>query len=161
MDYVVKKWNHALNCWVLDSSVVSNEGKYWDAKTGAWVVDPACTKDDKPSLTRQIANIGEQKMLETSKKKIEEIPTPKTLEKTTGKTSYSYPTKPWEGVDAKRFPSTFMTLVKLYHLHEWYRVGPWVSDDEYKDRLKGIYREKAKSTQMVPRYHSVYNDWEY
>jgi hypothetical protein len=153
MDYQIKKWNNTLQCWVLDTGNTVVPTKFWDAKLGKWVEDPsmqASPQSPQKSLTGQIAEIGAQG---GKGRKIEEIPTPKEEDKKTYSAYTPYVvTRPWTGVDRNRFPNTFMALVKLYYAKDWYNVGPYISDDDYRDRvLKGIYKPQSKSV-MQPNY---------
>lgn len=182
-DLEKRKWSHVLNCWVLDLNSVEQvsrpsssawrppgEGYFWDAKEGAWVKDPTQEK----SLTRIVAETGAE--IERNRapsgetKKVEEIPNgPSTVkdwrtkaeERKEVKTNYTYttwkPTYPWEGLDTKKYRSVFMELAKQYFAKDWYKVGPYISDEEYKERVyKGIYRPQVKTTH-TPNYNGYGN----
>jgi hypothetical protein len=43
--------------------------------------------------------------------------------------SYEYkPAKPFDGLDRKKWPHTFITLMLFYYNPEWYKMTRWVSD---------------------------------
>lgn len=66
--------------------------------------------------------------------------------------SYTYvPVKPWEGLDRKKWPNTFMTLLRLYYDSSWYH-GKTIPDSEYRDRI--LHGKYAKE----PKYGSYYTD---
>lgn len=158
MDYQVKKWSHTLQCWVLDTGktreVKEREkhepGTYWDAKEGRWVKDVTQEK----SLTAQIADVGK----EVEKRKIEEIPATKVItSSSSSSSSYQYnTTRPWTGMDRFKWPNTFMTLIKMYYAKDWWSAGPYIAEDDYRDRiLKGIYKPQVK----YPSYTSNYGNY--
>ena len=171
-DYQLKKWNHNLQCWVLDNGPKVNDGRFWDAKTGTWVLDPAHA--DKPSeipLTKAIAAIG--------KEKAEEIPNGSQSKKTVYESSSCElgprksvaevpkwaAARPWVGVDKNRFPSTFMKLVQMYYATDWYQAGPYIADEVYLDRVqRGIYKPEPKKVdkelENSYRPYMYGQDWE-
>lgn len=174
-DYVMRKWSHTLNCWVLDTQgrPPSHE-HYWDAKTGTWVKDIT----QERSLTGQIADIGAER--EKKGKKAEEIPDgagPR-LEKTYEVSSCEVPTKtvssepyrpkqigpskPWENVDRHKFPNTFMRLIQMYYASDWYKAGPYIPDDDYRDRIyRGVYKPLPKGVSYGSPGYTGYPSYGY
>lgn len=43
--------------------------------------------------------------------------------------------KPWDGVDAKKWPNTFMCLMGLYYINNRWYNGLTITSKEYKDRI--------------------------
>lgn len=58
---------------------------------------------------------------------------------------YYHDVKPWAGVDAKKWPSTFKFLMGQYYIsNRWYE-GLTISSKDYENRvLRGVYAEEPK-----------------
>lgn len=55
------------------------------------------------------------------------------------------PVKPWDGIDRKKWPNTWMWLFGLYYIgSRWYN-GKTIPDSDFRDRVeKGIYKPEPK-----------------
>lgn len=53
---------------------------------------------------------------------------------------YTYvPKKPWDGLDKRRWPSTFATLMLLYYSPDWWTSTKYVETEEEKAELRKTY----------------------
>jgi hypothetical protein len=54
------------------------------------------------------------------------------------------PRVPWEGLDFKKWRNTYMVLLRLYHEPNSYKYTRHISEADWDDRLKGIYKPEPK-----------------
>lgn len=130
-----KRWDHTLQCWVLDLPS-SKEAKFWDSEKKEWVEEKdfyASSKEAPPADWKK-------------KKDRPDKGTSTTYYNSGSIVSYGNPYQiryPWEKVDRKKWPTAWWTLFTLYHLHDWHR-GHWISNEDWDARLRGEYRPLSK-----------------
>lgn len=133
MDVSKKRWDYTLGCWVLDTSPSHAGLRYWDSKKGEWVDEVEVGKPEKAKEPYTASSCGTPYY----------TPSP----------NYAYqPTTPFQDLDRTKWPNTWWTLFTLFYQRDWHVGGVYISDWDYRDRLKGIYR-------VEPKRYSGYYSW--
>lgn len=73
------------------------------------------------------------------------------------KSNYVYVSvKPYDHIDYKKWPSTYMYLLGLYNIKNYWYDGKTIPDPDYRDRIeKGIYKPEPKGYSG----HDQYDYW--
>lgn len=143
---IKKRWDDRLQCWVLAND--SGTKKY-DAKERKWVpaedyvvgtcetpVKTVSATNKHDSTTNYSEPHWKSKEFRSSG--------------TTSASTYTYkPAYPWDNIDRTKWPHTWWNLLIQYHSPSWHYSGQYISDADWQDRLKGIYRP-------TPKYYNGY-----
>jgi len=71
------------------------------------------------------------------------------------------PKVPWEGIDRKKWPATWLQLVKQYHSGDWWQGYKYISDADWDARLRGEYRpEPQRHYYQSTNYHGSHKGYE-
>lgn len=144
MDITKKRWDANIQCWVLDTSAVPSSEKKWDAVTKEWKKDEeffASSCEIPPEYWKK-SKEGQSKTTQTWNNH-----------------GVYKPLYPWEGIDRKKWRSAWLAMVLMYHDYSWHQ-GKWISDEDYRNRMKGIYTPEPKYRygNINHGYHGPYNE---
>lgn len=130
MDVLRKKWNHQLQCWVLEKDLPPSPA-----------LVSATKKDDYIASSCGVGPYHGQG------------------DRWKGSITYHYtPCYPWDGLDRKKWPSTWWALFQMYYQHTWWKESKYIPDDHWKARLRGEYKPEPK----YPSYgHGAYYGYGY
>lgn len=130
--------------------------KKWDVVMQAWRV----VEEEKEDSTVSTAVMVTRDNVEYEVASCE-LPVKKVLGPAPGSYVSSYTSSykrlnEWHGLDHQKWPRTYYTLM-MFYFHKDVRLGKYISDEDFKLRLQGVYKPEPKYTTF---YRNDPEDWE-